>query len=88
MMSKKTLAVTALALLLSQQSFASETEGFYFGGGYYGQYLNLGKLKAKIGGKDAKDDNRVSINDIDAQRTEGQLISKYKGDYNHLLLQM
>ncbi|AZU37900.1 P44/Msp2 family outer membrane protein [Wolbachia endosymbiont of Bemisia tabaci] len=82
MMSKKTLAVTALALLLSQQSFASETEGFYFGGGYYGQYLNLGKLKAKIGDKDAKDDNRVSINDIDAQRTEGQLISKYKGDYN------
>lgn len=68
--------------MLSQQSFASETEGFYFGGGYYGQYLNLGKLKAKIGGKDAKDDNRVSINDIDAQRTEGQLISKYKGDYN------
>ncbi len=54
MMSKKTLAVTALALLLSQQSFASETEGFYFGGGYYGQYLNLGKLKAKIGGKDVK----------------------------------
>ncbi|MHC3897962.1 UNVERIFIED_CONTAM: P44/Msp2 family outer membrane protein [Wolbachia endosymbiont of Nasonia longicornis] len=82
MMNKKTLAVTALALLLSQQSFASETEGFYFGGGYYGQYLNLGKLKAKIGGKDATDDNRVSINDIDAQRTEGQLISKYKGDYN------
>lgn len=82
MMSKKTLAVTAIALLLSQQSFASQTEGFYFGGGYYGQYLNLGKLKAKIGGVDATNDNRVSINDISAKRTEGQLISKYKGDYN------
>ncbi|THA19604.1 P44/Msp2 family outer membrane protein [Wolbachia endosymbiont of Aedes aegypti] len=82
MMSKKTLAVTALALLLSQQSFASETEGFYFGGGYYGQYLNLGGLKAKIGGKDATDANKVSINDRNAQSTKGQLISKYKGDYN------
>ena len=60
MMNKKTLAVTALALLLSQQSFASETEGFYFGGGYYGQYLNLGKLKAKIGDNDATDNNNLS----------------------------
>ncbi|QCB62479.1 P44/Msp2 family outer membrane protein [Wolbachia endosymbiont of Drosophila mauritiana] len=82
MMSKKTLAVTALALLLSQQSFASETEGFYFGGGYYGQYLNLGKLKAKIGDKDATDDNRVFINDRNTERTEPQPISEYKADYS------
>ncbi|WP_264731468.1 P44/Msp2 family outer membrane protein [Wolbachia endosymbiont (group A) of Sphaerophoria taeniata] len=83
MISKKTLAVTALALLLSQQSFASETEGFYFGSGYYGQFLNgMGELKAKIGDKDAEDTNKVSINDTSAQRTEGQLLSKYKGDYN------
>ncbi|UIP92776.1 P44/Msp2 family outer membrane protein [Wolbachia endosymbiont of Anopheles demeilloni] len=82
MMSKKTLAVTALVLLLSQQSFASETEGFYFGGGYYGQYLNFGKLKAKIEGKDATDANKVSVNDRGAQSTEGQLLNKYERDYN------
>lgn len=81
MMSKKTLAVTALALLLSQQSFASETEGFYFGTRYYGQYLNLGGLKAKIRGKDATDANKVSINDRNAKNTEGQLLNKYKADY-------
>ncbi|WP_374698411.1 P44/Msp2 family outer membrane protein [Wolbachia endosymbiont (group B) of Limnophora tigrina] len=83
MISKKTLAVTALALLLSQQSFASETEGFYFGSGYYGQFLNgMGELKAKIGDTAATADNKVSINDRSAQSTEGQLLSKYKGDYN------
>ncbi|MFP3016716.1 MAG: P44/Msp2 family outer membrane protein [Wolbachia sp.] len=83
MISKKTLAVTALALLLSQQSFASETEGFYFGSGYYGQFYNgTGELKAKIGNTDAKGDNRVSINDMSAMSTKGQLLSKYKGDYN------
>ncbi|KLT23156.1 surface protein B [Wolbachia endosymbiont of Armadillidium vulgare str. wVulC] len=81
-MSKKTLAVIALALLLSQQSFASEAEGFYFGGGYYGQYLNFGELKAKIGGQDATSANMVSINDRNSQDTKGQLLSKYKGDYN------
>ncbi len=83
MISKKTLAVTALALLLSQQSFASETEGFYFGSGYYGQFLNYtGELKAKIGDTAATAANKVSINDRDAQKTEGQSLSKYKGDYN------
>lgn len=83
MISKKTLAVTALALLLSQQSFASETEGFYFGSGYYGQYLNyMGELKAKIGDTAATDTNNVSVNDRSAQNTEGQSLSKYKGDYN------
>lgn len=83
MISKKTLAVTALALLLSQQSFASETEGFYFGSGYYGQYLNyMGELKAKIGDTAATAANNVSVNDRSAQNTEGQSLSKYKGDYN------
>ncbi|WP_341821107.1 P44/Msp2 family outer membrane protein [Wolbachia endosymbiont (group A) of Myopa testacea] len=83
MISKKTLAVTALALLLSQQSFASETEGFYFGSGYYGQYLNyMGELKAKIGDTAATAAGNVSVNDRNAQNTEGQLLSKYKGDYN------
>lgn len=83
MINKKTLAVTALALLLSQQSFASETEGFYFGSGYYGQYLNyMGELKAKIGDTAATAADNVSVNDRDAQNTEGQLLSKYKGDYN------
>ncbi len=83
MISKKTLAVTALALLLSQQSFASETEGFYFGSGYYGQYLNYtGELKAKIGDTAATATNNVSVNDRSAQNTEGQSLSKYKGDYN------
>ncbi len=83
MISKKTLAVTALALLLSQQSFASETEGFYFGSVYYVQYLNYtGELKAKIGDTAATATNNVSVNDRSAQNTEGQSLSKYKGDYN------
>lgn len=82
MINKRTLAVTALVLLLSQQSFADETEGFYFGSGYYGQYLNMGKLKAKIGDKDAAADNNVSVNDRSAQNTKGQLLSEYKGDYD------
>jgi hypothetical protein len=69
--------------LLSQQSFASETEGFYFGSGYYGQYLNyMGELKAKIGNTAAAATNNVSVNDRSAQNTEGQSLSKYKGDYN------
>lgn len=83
MISKKTLAVIALALLLSQQSFASETEGFYFGSGYYGQFLNyMGELKAKIGDTAATAANNVSVNDRSAQNTKGQSLSKYKGDYN------
>ncbi len=36
MINKKTLVIIALVLLLSQQSFANETEGFYLSGGYYG----------------------------------------------------
>lgn len=78
MISKKTLAVTALALLLSQQSFASETEGFYFGSGYYGQFFNgMGELKTSTTGI-----KNLSINDRDAQNTKGQSLSEYKGDYN------
>ncbi|WP_264707227.1 P44/Msp2 family outer membrane protein [Wolbachia endosymbiont (group A) of Acrocera orbiculus] len=78
MISKKTLAVTALALLLSQQSFASETEGFYFGSGYYGQFFNgMGELKTST-----TDIKNLSINDRDAQNTKGQSLSEYKGDYN------
>lgn len=84
MISKKTLAVTAFALLLSQQSFASETEGFYFGSGYYGQYLNnTSVLKTSTTGI-----KNLSINDRGAQNTEGQSLSEYKGDYNPPLLQM
>ncbi|MGL5028623.1 MAG: P44/Msp2 family outer membrane protein, partial [Wolbachia pipientis] len=76
MISKKTLAVTALALLLSQQSFASETEGFYFGSGYYGQFFNgMGELKTST-----TDIKNLSINDRDAQNTKGQSLSEYKGD--------
>jgi hypothetical protein len=58
--------------LLLQQSFASETEGFYFGSGYYGQYLNyMGELKAKIGNTAAAATSNVSVNDRSAQNTEG-----------------
>ena len=78
MINKKALAVTAFALLLSQQSFASETEGFYFGSGYYGQFFNsTGELKTSTTGI-----KNLSINDRSAQNTKGQLLSKYKGDYN------
>ncbi|GBM25116.1 hypothetical protein AVEN_96683-1 [Araneus ventricosus] len=83
MISAKTLTVTALALLLPQQSFAIETEGFYFGSGCHGQYLNyIGELKGKIGDTAATATNNASVNDRSAQNTEGQSLSKYKGDYN------
>ncbi|MDR0772923.1 MAG: P44/Msp2 family outer membrane protein [Wolbachia pipientis] len=83
MINKKTLAVTALALLLSQQSFAGETKRFYFGSGYYGQFLNgIGELKAKIGDTATTATNNVSVNYRSAQNTKGQSLSKYKGNYN------
>ncbi|APR97777.1 P44/Msp2 family outer membrane protein [Wolbachia endosymbiont of Folsomia candida] len=83
MINKKTLAVTAFALLLSQQSFANETKGFYFGGGYHGQFFNnTSELKVKIAGKDAAANNKLHINDRAASQTDGVLISQYKGDYN------
>ena len=40
MVNKKVLAITALALLLSQQSFAERIKGFYLGGRYNSQFLN------------------------------------------------
>nr|WP_168464948.1 P44/Msp2 family outer membrane protein [Wolbachia endosymbiont of Ctenocephalides felis wCfeT] len=80
MISKKTLAITAMALLLSQQSSA---DGWYIGGGYHNQIHNsTSALKVKIGTADATAANKVSINDRDASNTKGQLIDKYKGDYN------
>ncbi|MGL9719176.1 MAG: hypothetical protein ACR5K9_11585 [Wolbachia sp.] len=80
-MSKKTLAVTAFALLVSQQSFASETEGFYFGGGYHGQFFNsMSELKVESGDKIT----RTSINDVGHLRTKGQFLNKYEPNYDPL----
>ncbi|QIT35892.1 P44/Msp2 family outer membrane protein [Wolbachia endosymbiont of Brugia pahangi] len=77
MSNKKTLAVTAFTLLLSQQSFASETEGFYFGGGYHGQFFNsMSELQAK--------GDKISVNDVGNLRTKGQFLSKYQPSYNPL----
>lgn len=54
---KKMLVITAPVLLLSQQSFANETEGFYLSDGYYGQFFaSMGKLKLK-----SKTDHRILI---------------------------
>jgi opacity protein-like surface antigen len=78
MISKKKLAVTAFALLMSQQSFASEKPGFYIGGSSYGQFFNnAGTLKVE--GDNVKN---VTINDRTAEATEGQVISKYKANYD------
>ncbi|MDG7052329.1 MAG: P44/Msp2 family outer membrane protein [Wolbachia endosymbiont of Alcedoecus sp.] len=80
MSNKKTLAVTAFALLLSQQSFASETEGFYFGGGYYGQFFNsMSSLEVKT-----KDITNASIKDGNHFGAKGQLLNKYQSNYNPL----
>ncbi|MDR2548274.1 MAG: hypothetical protein LBC34_02105 [Rickettsiales bacterium] len=80
MSNKKTLAVTAFALLLSQQSFTSETEGFYFGSGYYGQFFNsMGSLKVKT-----KDITNASIKDGNHFGTKGQLLKKYQSNYSPL----
>ncbi|MDG7057165.1 MAG: P44/Msp2 family outer membrane protein [Wolbachia endosymbiont of Penenirmus auritus] len=80
MSNKKTLAVTAFALLLSQQSFASETEGFYFGGGYHGQFFNsIGSLKVEA----AKGSKHVTVDEMYvSDKITGQKPSEYKGDYN------
>ena len=67
--------------MLSQQSFASETEGFYFGGGYYGQFFNsMSELKVESGDKVT----RASVNDVDHFSTKGQFLSKYQPNYNPL----
>ncbi|MDG7055183.1 MAG: P44/Msp2 family outer membrane protein [Wolbachia endosymbiont of Menacanthus eurysternus] len=80
MSNKKTLAVTAFALLLSQQSFASETEGFYFGGGYHGQFFNsIGSLKVEA----AKGSKHVTVDEMYvSDKITGQKPDEYKGDYN------
>jgi hypothetical protein len=80
MSSKKTLAVIAFALLLSQQSFASETEGFYFGGGHYGQFFNsIGSLKVEA----AKGSKHVTVDEMYIpDKIKGKKPSEYKGDYN------
>ena len=80
MISKKKLAITAFALLLSQQSFASEKPGFYMGGSSYGQFFNsTSQLKLT---KPTTGINNLTINDRNAQKTKGQKLSEYKADYN------
>lgn len=80
MINKKTLAVTALALLLSQQSFASEKMGFYTGGGYNNQFSN--KTSALKITNPTTGINNQTINDRDATKTASQSLDKYKPDYN------
>ncbi|QOD38199.1 P44/Msp2 family outer membrane protein [Candidatus Wolbachia massiliensis] len=86
MSNKKTLAVTAFALLLSQQSFASETEGFYFGGRYHSQLLNsIGSLNVKQTSEAEKSGKaeHFTINETYiADKITGQKPSEYKGDYD------
>ncbi|WCR57536.1 P44/Msp2 family outer membrane protein [Wolbachia endosymbiont of Ctenocephalides felis wCfeJ] len=80
MSNKKTLAIAAFALLLSQQSFACDTEGFYFGSGYYGQFFNsMSSLKVET-----KDITHASIKDGTNPEAKGQLLDKYKSNYNPL----
>ena len=77
MINKKTLAVTALALLISQQSFAYGEQGFYLGGGYHNQIINRAPLEATTKGV-----TEVLINDRNTVKTKGQELEKYKADYN------
>lgn len=72
------ISVTAITLLLSQQSLA---EGFYIGGKYHGQFLNnTGSLK--VTSSSGKDITVANINDRVGEKTEGQSISDYKPNYN------
>lgn len=80
MINKKTLAVTALALLLSQQSFASEKMGFYTGGGYHSQFSNKTSALKIIAPATGISD--PTVNDRVAEKTAGQSFDKYKPDYN------
>ncbi|MDR2831502.1 MAG: P44/Msp2 family outer membrane protein [Rickettsiales bacterium] len=83
MSNKKILAITALALLLSQQSFASETEGFYFGGGYHGQFFNsIGSLEVKQTSEAGKATHFTINETYIGDKIKGQKPNKYKGDYN------
>ncbi|WCR53133.1 MAG: hypothetical protein PG981_000155 [Wolbachia endosymbiont of Ctenocephalides orientis wCori] len=78
MINKKTLAVTALTLLLSQQSFASEKMGFYTGGGYLNQFSNkTSTLKLT---NPATEISKEAINDRNTEKTASQLLDKYKPD--------
>lgn len=67
---KEKLAFIIVALLLSQQSFANGTEGFYFGAGYSGQLLSgAGPLKLKTTDKVTSD----------------QKLSEYEGGHSPLI---
>lgn len=72
------ISVTAITLLLAQQSLA---EGFYIGGKYHGQFLNnTGSLE--VTSSSGKDITAANINDRIGANTEGQSISDYKPNYN------
>lgn len=72
------ISVTALTLLLSQQSLA---EGFYIGGKYHGQFFNnTGSLK--VTNSSGKDITAANVNDRIGEKTESQSISDYKPNYN------
>ncbi len=72
------ISVTALTLLLSQQSLA---EGFYIGGKYHGQFFNnTGSLK--VTSSSGKDITAANVNDRIGANTESQSIDKYKPNYD------
>ena len=80
MINKKTLVVTALTLLVSQQSFASEKMGFYAGGGYYSQFFNNTSKLAIT--NPTTGISKTAINDRNTDKTKGQSLGDYKPDYN------
>ncbi|QKX02376.1 P44/Msp2 family outer membrane protein [Wolbachia endosymbiont of Dirofilaria (Dirofilaria) immitis] len=82
MNNKKILVVTVFALLLSQQSFASKTEGFYFDSGYHSQLFNsIGLLKVRKMENDPR--KHITINKMYlSNKIKDQKTSEYRGDYN------
>lgn len=79
MINKRKLAMAAFALLLSHQSFGYEKPKRYISASTYGQFFyNAGTLKIKTpaGATDVK------INDMNAQQTAEQELSKYKQSYH------
>ncbi|WP_255419705.1 hypothetical protein [Wolbachia endosymbiont of Dipetalonema caudispina] len=82
MNTKKVLVVVVFTILLSKQSFASKTEGFYFGSEYHGQFFNsVGLFKVRSIENNSR--RHVIINKVYiSNKIKDQKLSEYKGDYN------
>ncbi|WP_333023019.1 P44/Msp2 family outer membrane protein [Wolbachia endosymbiont of Pentidionis agamae] len=75
MLTKKMFIATAVALLISHQSFAEKN--IYISGSYHNEFFNsTGEIKVK------DSDKTWYVNDFNSQDTKAQELTKYKPSYS------